>query len=271
MDLVPGQSRWGGFIIFEWSKTLENGRNGHFRTAFGTGLKLAFCQIFQSFHMDNIAKNELFSKVSANKKFFCVINPLLCVKATGPYLFNIPTCPNLYALLLCFLKNGELPFTKYEYMISWLYLESIFYYLYLKASFSPTIKWREGKFRLKWGTRAIKMDENNNGRRKKSTSPSTSPLPSKIMLNEQDTSSCSSSSSASLNTKQNKNLEKLIIVPETTTNSKLAHKRTNSYIVVSKSVDSQQQQHQTQIIQLDQHTDIENSNLLSTTCQGSSI
>ena len=44
-----------------------------------------------------------------------------------------------------------LPFNKFEYVVAWLYRESICVYLFLKAACNPTVKWRNGKYRLKWG------------------------------------------------------------------------------------------------------------------------
>lgn len=35
-------------------------------------------------------------------------------------------------------------------MLCWLYRETICYYLFLKA-INPTVKWRDGTYRLKWG------------------------------------------------------------------------------------------------------------------------
>ena len=188
------------------------------------------------------------------------------------------------------LKNGKLPFTKYEYTISWLYRESTCFYLFLKAASNPTVKWREGTFRLKWGSRAIKIDDNGTGKNTPvKNPPSPPPSPTKIMLNEQEilsnsssssSSSSSSNSSVSLNSKKNKNLEKLIIVPETTANGKLGHKRTNSYSVTNKPASGllhqhsnhyhqhqQQQQHQAQLNQQYSASDMENSYtpLLNTT------
>lgn len=48
-------------------------------------------------------------------------------------------------------KNSKMPFTKFEYVVSWLYRETICYYLFLQAAVDPTVQWRHGKYRLKWG------------------------------------------------------------------------------------------------------------------------
>lgn len=43
-----------------------------------------------------------------------------------------------------------MPYNKFEYLLCWLYRETICYYLFLKA-INPTVKWRDGTYRLKWG------------------------------------------------------------------------------------------------------------------------
>lgn len=52
--------------------------------------------------------------------------------------------------LLKITQNSRLPFNKFEYLLCWLYRETICYYLFLKA-INPTVKWRDGTYRLKWG------------------------------------------------------------------------------------------------------------------------
>ena len=54
-------------------------------------------------------------------------------------------------MLLKTVQNGKLPFSKFEYIIAWLYRELICFYLFLKAAANPTVKWRDGVYRLKWG------------------------------------------------------------------------------------------------------------------------
>lgn len=54
-------------------------------------------------------------------------------------------------LLLKIVQNGKLPFSKFDYVISWFYRESICLYLFVKAASNPTVKWRDGKYLLKWG------------------------------------------------------------------------------------------------------------------------
>lgn len=61
--------------------------------------------------------------------------------------------------LLKITQNGKLPFNKLDYVVSWLYRESICYYLFLKAASNPTVRWREGKYRLKWGGTAEEIKD----------------------------------------------------------------------------------------------------------------
>jgi hypothetical protein len=75
-----------------------------------------------------------------------------------------------------------LPFNKFEYVISWLYRESICFYLFIKAASNPTVKWRDGKYRLKWGGLAEEIKDIN----KKET---------KLLQNSQTSSSLSSNNS----------------------------------------------------------------------------
>ena len=49
------------------------------------------------------------------------------------------------------LQNGRLPFSNLEYLVAWLYREGICSYLFVKASLDPTVKWRNGRYRLLWG------------------------------------------------------------------------------------------------------------------------
>lgn len=69
-----------------------------------------------------------------------------------------------------YLKNGRLPFNKFEYLLCWLYRETICYYLFLKA-INPTVKWRDGTYRLKWGGLSELVKDNS--REKSTIDPTT--------------------------------------------------------------------------------------------------
>ena len=65
-----------------------------------------------------------------------------------------------YTLLLI-TQNGKLPFSKFEYVIAWFYRESICIFLFLKAASNPTVKWRNGKYRLRYGGLADEIIDPN--------------------------------------------------------------------------------------------------------------
>ncbi|KAG1684043.1 Ceramide glucosyltransferase [Nymphon striatum] len=54
-------------------------------------------------------------------------------------------------ILVSIVQNGILPFSKFEYVVSWLFREICTFFLFMKAIFDPTIRWRIGTFRLRWG------------------------------------------------------------------------------------------------------------------------
>ena len=55
-------------------------------------------------------------------------------------------------------------------MITWFYRESICIYLFLKAAVDPTVKWRNGTYRLKYGGLAEEViDSKSEKEKKKST------------------------------------------------------------------------------------------------------
>lgn len=62
-------------------------------------------------------------------------------------------------MMLKIVQNGKLPFTKFEYVLAWFYRETICLYLFIKAATNPTVKWRDGKYRLKWGGLAEEIIE----------------------------------------------------------------------------------------------------------------
>lgn len=66
--------------------------------------------------------------------------------------------------LLTTAQNSKLPFTKFEYVVSWIYRESICFYLFLQAAIDPTVQWRHGKYRLKWGGLAEEVSVASNNK-----------------------------------------------------------------------------------------------------------
>ncbi|KAH1023474.1 hypothetical protein HUJ04_012674 [Dendroctonus ponderosae] len=54
-------------------------------------------------------------------------------------------------LLLSIVQNGSLPFSKFEFIIGWLFRECTGPYLFILAVFDPSIRWRNRCFKLAWG------------------------------------------------------------------------------------------------------------------------
>lgn len=69
-------------------------------------------------------------------------------------------------IILSITQNGKLPFSKFEYLIAWFYRESICIYLFLKAAVDPTVKWRNGKYRLLYGGLAEEIIETTKNEQK---------------------------------------------------------------------------------------------------------
>jgi hypothetical protein len=49
------------------------------------------------------------------------------------------------------LQNGCLPFNKFEFVVGWLLRECSAPFLFANALCHPTIQWRSGVYRLRWG------------------------------------------------------------------------------------------------------------------------
>ena len=121
--------------------------------------------------------------------------------------------------------------------MAWLYRETICYYLFLKAASNPTVKWRDGKYRLKWGGLAEEIIEADKSTSSASSvsSVSSKKLPSNnggsgeviqpAVINKY-------SSNSSLNTSPGINT---VLSPDTVKNLHMSHKRTNSYTVMMNS------------------------------------
>ncbi|RXG53071.1 Ceramide glucosyltransferase [Armadillidium vulgare] len=53
-------------------------------------------------------------------------------------------------IMLNIVQNGSPPFSKFEFILSWVFREVSALFLYMHAVFNPVIKWRTGYYRLKW-------------------------------------------------------------------------------------------------------------------------
>ncbi len=85
--------------------------------------------------------------------------------------------PNPFIIIFYWKQNGKLPFSKFDYVISWLYRETICYYLFFQATIDPTVQWRNGTYRLKWGGLAEEINTTDKDLKKTST---TLTLPTQI-------------------------------------------------------------------------------------------
>lgn len=54
-------------------------------------------------------------------------------------------------ILLSVVQDGPLPFSKFEFVLGWFLRELTAPFLFLNALFRPTIRWKAGIYRLKWG------------------------------------------------------------------------------------------------------------------------
>merc|ERR1712209_172760 len=57
-------------------------------------------------------------------------------------------------ILIHVVQGGSLPFSKFEFLVMWLFRECGAPYLFLHALLHPAIRWRTHEFRLQWGGRA---------------------------------------------------------------------------------------------------------------------
>lgn len=67
------------------------------------------------------------------------------------YLVHILVWFLLDWILLGVLQNGPIPFSKFDFVIGWMLRECSVLFLFCKAIFDPTIRWRTGTYKLKWG------------------------------------------------------------------------------------------------------------------------
>lgn len=129
-------------------------------------------------------------------------------------------------MLLKIVQNGKLPFNKFEYVVSWVYRESICFYLFIKAASNPTVKWRSGKYRLRWGGLAEEIKESKDVDVK-------SQLPEIIVVKSGENSSSALPLTQTSPTLPNGLSKKLSITSNGLGSSKYtSHKRTNSYSVM---------------------------------------
>jgi hypothetical protein len=171
-------------------------------------------------------------------------------------------------MLLKTCQAGKLPFTKYEYIIAWLYRESVCFYLFIKAASNPNVKWREGKYRLKWGSRADKIEDNNNKQSKEVNIEAGSIDASSVNVNNLSSAITTTTTTTNTttpvtttNTTTNSNPTAYTLPELTHSKHKNQHKRTNSYSVIHKS--SQHGNHGNQSSHHNNNNNYSNSDLES--------
>lgn len=71
--------------------------------------------------------------------------------AFAVYLLHLLLWFLLDWMLLSIIQNGLLPFNKWEFVVAWTFRECGAFYLFLHALWNPTIRWRAGLYRLRWG------------------------------------------------------------------------------------------------------------------------
>ena len=153
--------------------------------------------------------------------------------------------------LLKITQNSRLPFNKFEYLLCWLYRETICYYLFLKA-INPTVKWRDGTYRLKWGglSELVKEREKldvapviaaGEAKLAAATSPTQTASPTTPLLSSETLTTTVPSSSPPLShhklTSSSSNTAVNLLGTQRTKSINPAqqqHKRTSSYSVIMK-------------------------------------
>lgn len=132
-------------------------------------------------------------------------------------------------IILSIAQNGRLPFSKLEYLIAWLYRESICIYLFLKASIDPTVKWRNGRYRLKYGGLAEEIIEPN----KPGSNNSSLDVEKNTNILDSPTAQSRNPSAQLNNTASRKNLNlasfNSIYTSSKSSGTNQSHKRTNSH------------------------------------------
>lgn len=66
------------------------------------------------------------------------------------FLFHTLTWSLADWIMLNIVQNGPPPFSKFEFVISWLFREVSALFIFLHAMWNPVISWRTGSFKLRW-------------------------------------------------------------------------------------------------------------------------
>lgn len=76
---------------------------------------------------------------------------LFQIDAAVFYLVHILVWFLLDAILISIVQNGSLPYSKFHFIISWLFRELLGPYVFFTAIWDPVIKWRTRSYKLRWG------------------------------------------------------------------------------------------------------------------------
>ncbi|CAL8134620.1 unnamed protein product [Orchesella dallaii] len=69
------------------------------------------------------------------------------------FLIHLLTWCIMDWFLLRSVQNGNIPFTKFEFVLAWLFREASAPFLFIHSLMFPNIHWRQGYYRLQWGGR----------------------------------------------------------------------------------------------------------------------
>lgn len=75
------------------------------------------------------------------------------------YLVHILAWFLFDAILLSIIQNGSLPFSKFHFILCWLFREVLGPCVFLTSIWDPVIRWRTRSYKLRWGGVAEVADE----------------------------------------------------------------------------------------------------------------
>lgn len=119
---------------------------GLFQTRVARWAKLRFAMLPHTMLLEPLSECMLLGAMVAWATSF-----LFQWDAFAVYLLHLLLWFLLDWMLLSVVQNGLLPFNKWEFVVAWTFRECGALYLFLHALWNPTIRWRAGLYRLRWG------------------------------------------------------------------------------------------------------------------------
>lgn len=119
---------------------------GLFQTRVARWAKLRFAMVPHTMLLEPLSECMLLGALVAWATSF-----LFQWDAFAVYLLHLLLWFLLDWMLLSVVQNGLLPFNKWEFVVAWTFRECGALYLFLHALWNPTIRWRAGLYRLRWG------------------------------------------------------------------------------------------------------------------------